>query len=70
VRAAVISGASDNGASRRAIDGGALLGTSDGDAPKAAERRTSGPVATVVARGAVGFGSGVGGLEAARRRQI
>jgi hypothetical protein len=70
VRAVVISGASDGGASRRVTDGGAPLGTSDGDAPETDERqrRTSGPVATVVARGPVGFGGG--GLERARRRWI
>jgi hypothetical protein len=59
--AAVIPGASDSGALRRA--------TGDG-APEANERRrTLGPMAMAVARGAVNFGSSVGGPEGARRRR-
>jgi hypothetical protein len=70
VRATVIPGASGGGTSRRATSGDAPPRSSDGDAPEVDERRwrTPGPVATTVARGAVGFDSGDGGPEGVRQR--
>jgi hypothetical protein len=60
LRAAAIPGASGGGALRQAIGDDAPLGSSDGDSPEASGKRrqcTVGLVATMVARGAVGFGS-------------
>jgi hypothetical protein len=70
--ATTILGASDGGAPKRAIGGGAPPVSSDDDAPEADERqlRTLGPVAKTVARGAVGFGSGGGSPKGAQWRRI
>jgi hypothetical protein len=68
VRAAAIPGANGGGVARRATDSSAPIGSSDGAAQEADERRwrTLDPVATAVTRDVVGFGSGGGSPEGAR----
>jgi hypothetical protein len=67
-----IPGSSGGGALSRATGDAAPLGSSDGDTPETDKRRRRTPdlVAMAVARGAVGFGSGGGGPDGARRRRI